>query len=183
MCFQIALKEELSRTKLPQKEVARRANVSPSLISKIKSGESVTFDSARAISKALNAPHLLAEYATDEGLGLLNIPLLNNIDKHPIVVLNTFKQEAEEAIAASDLIETVIKNKRSKQDLTNEQVDLLTHYMDQIVDLVPAINILVVCMREFGIDPKELEEKNIEKLIEKGYHIKKRATHKRIAII
>lgn len=182
MCFTSAFQEELAKSNISQKEVAKRASISPSLISKIKNGHGINYDNVRSISEALGAPHLIAEYISDEGLGFFNVPTLNNVDKHPIVVLESLEEEGSEMIKAASDMKKLLKNKRSQKDLTIEQREELFNQVIQVADLYAGINILLLIMRDFGIEIKDVEKAIHDKVIEKGYHIHKKRTTTRAVI-
>lgn len=173
MCFITSLKREISKHHMSQKEFGKVINASQTQVSRYLNWEiEIPQECAMKAVQYFKSPELLAEYAEEYGRAFFNIPVLDMADKHPMTVLEFMVEESSEAIKAVQVTKRLIRNKNSKEDLSNEEYDLLMDQMDQMeqmADLFVTLQMLFISMRRFGVLIKVIERRIREKMFRKGY--------------
>lgn len=177
MCFITSLKREISKHHMSQKEFGKVINASQTQVSRYLNLEiEIPQECAMKAVQYFKSPELLAEYAEEYGRAFFNIPVLDMADQHPMTVLEFMVEESSEAIKAVQVTKRLIRNKNSKEDLSNEEYDLLMDQMEQMADLFVTLQMLFISMRRFGVLIKAIERRIREKMFRKGY--KKRTAKK-----
>jgi len=170
------LKEHRERENLTQTQMANLINVSRSTYGAYERGTRTIPDDV--IAKAVNEfenPEILAEFAYDRGTEFFNVPVLDNVDKHPLVVIDVLIEEASEMIKALMQIRRAIKNKHSADQIKKEDFKVLMEHEEQVGDVYAALKMHFVTMSKFGVNVKDVERMCIRKLINKHFIKKEKA--------
>lgn len=141
-----------------QSDVAVRVGTTQSNISKYELGLSpIPDDIAKRLIDLYGSARLKVAYETEKQSSIINIPLLNNVDEHPLVVLDTLIQEARELIENALVLKNTIRNKKSRDDFTDSEWNVVVKCEEQIADLSPALKLHFVVMEEwFNIDLRQI---------------------------
>jgi hypothetical protein len=100
--------------------------------------------------------------------GLLKIPYLDLVDRHPVVVQLKTIEELKEAANSLESINLI--NKCSNEQLSEIDKKKLDNVLEQTLDVLTAVTMLVVVLStRFSIDIKSLTSKHHTKLAAKHY--------------
>ena len=170
MSFLSELLIQRKRVGMSQAELARRIGVTQSTISDYESGRDVPPENAFRMARVLESDRLLAEYCYEYKSGFFNVPVLNAVDDHNIVGMDVLIEEAGELISNIEKLRKLVINKRDRRQLTKAEWQELLEHEEQIVDILPAIQMHLIEMAEiFGLDLRELERRLALKMKMKGY--------------
>lgn len=165
MSFGHELKRVRKEHNMTQLALARCVGVDQSRISAYEAGEEVPGDIVSNLAKVLNSPRLSVAYAADKRVDVINIPTLVNANEDVVNVLDVVMEEAEEVLEAGKKLKKLIRNKRSKEDFTEIEMEKVFMYEEQIADLIPCIRLHFVRMAEvFDLDISRVEQRMIMKL-------------------
>lgn len=96
------------------------------------------------------------------------VPVLNAVDDHPVVATGKGIEEATEWTEAMRLVS--LYNKANRSRLTELDAQLLGRALEQMVDVLPAIYLLLrVAAERYGIEPWTLALGLYRKCRERGY--------------
>lgn len=170
MCFATTLKEIMQRQGIGQETLGKEVGASQTAISMyLNKKRPIPEDFALAVVRVLNDTRLLAEFSEEFGQAFFKVPVLDRIDDHHSTVMEALIEEQSESIRALQKMKKLIRNKQSKQDLTDQEFQDLKELEMQIVDVYVALQQHLISMSKFGIDVKELERELARKMINKGY--------------
>jgi transcriptional regulator with XRE-family HTH domain len=171
MCFVEMVKETRTQYGFSQSAIAREVGVTQAAWSKYENKErSIPDDVAKRMAEIMKSPRLMNEYLYEKKAEFFNVPVLNNVDDNIIVVLDTVIEEATELIRNTQELKRTMKNKKSAEQITSLEWDVIMRAEEQIADLIPAIKLnFVVMVEKFGMDIKSLEDRLNRKLKIKGY--------------
>lgn len=158
MAFYELLKAARESSPFTQCELAMRVGVSQSNFSKYENGlRPIPDDIAIATIEALKNPRLKVEYSLDKKAELLNIPLLNNVDENVVTVIDALIEESEELLVNARALKKLVRNKKSSEDFTLSEWDVVMKCEEQIADVIPALKLHFITMAEkFNLDPNRL---------------------------
>lgn len=174
MCTTIVSKtlKHLQKThKLTCKQIAEMAGVSESAVVRYGLGErNIPEDVVVNLARNGGLEELKSAYRVERKLGIINVPIMNNIDDNlQCMTLRIVREEIPEAVEAFWSISDLIMNKKS---LSNSETEELYKHMEQIADLIPAIETyLVKLKRNFNISLERLDMTECQKFREKCYVI------------
>lgn len=165
MCFGNMLKQVRTDNDMTQKVLANIVGVDQSRISAYENGEDIPNDIAINIIKALNSPRLTMALSSTRRGEVINIPSLTNVNEDVVNVLDVILEEAEEVLVAGKSLKKLIRNKKSRLDFTDIEMEKVMELEEQIADLLPCIRLHFVKMAEqFGLDIERVEKRMIMKL-------------------
>lgn len=160
-----------NRNRMSVPELATRIGVSPSMLKKYEAGACpVPQDVVVSASRALKAPLIKKVYCHEHGLAVVDTPILNHIDTHPVVV--TAKLDEETCEFQEDLKrcrETLI-NKRGPEDLSAQDREFIGHTLAEYLDVCTGgeIWVLEVCdLYDFDLESEV--QKHTDKCRRKGH--------------
>lgn len=171
MPFVDLVKETRQAMNLTQGDVALRIGVSQGAWSRYESRElPIPVDVTNRLTIMLKNPRIKAEYAYYHKGALFNVPVLNNVDDNPIVVIDSLMKEARELIEHCEELKKLLRNKRSRKDLSNSDWERVLCCEEQIADMFPALKLHFIKMVEvFDLDLERLEKTIHVKLKTKKY--------------
>lgn len=171
MPFINLVKETRQAMNLTQNDVALKIGVSQGAWSRYESRElPVPSDVANKLTTVLKSPRIKAEYAYQEKGALFNVPLLNNVDDNPVVVVDSLMKEARELIDHCEELKKLLRNKRCRENLTDIEWGRVLCCEEQIADMFPALKLHFIKMVEvFDLDLERLEKVIQLKLKTKKY--------------
>ena len=151
-----------------QKFLAIEVGVDQSRISAYENGEDIPNDVALNIINVLNSPRLSLAFSDLRKSDVVNIPMPHNINDDVVNVLDVVMEEASEILEAGNSIKKIIRNKKSKSDFTEQEMEDVLELEEQIADLIPCIKMHFVRMAEvFDLDIGRLEKRMIMKFKKK----------------
>ncbi len=169
MCFANKLREVRKEKGFTQKSLAKEVGIDQSRVSAYEAGEDIPNDIIINIIKVLNSPRLTLEYASKMHSEVVNIPTLNNVNEDVVNVLDVVMEEAEEMIAAGRRLKKIIRNKRTRSDFEESELEEVLELEEQIADLIPCLRLHFITMSEnFDFDIAKLEKRMEMKLREKN---------------
>lgn len=165
------IKLSRERAGMSQEQLAYTVGITQATWSKYENGKvAMPDDIARRAIKVLRDPKLKLQCSFIQGTGLVNTPLLNNIDENIITGLVCLIEEAKEAIESSERLVKKLRNRQGKKDICKDEWEEVLSCEEQIVDLYPALNMHFVRMTEvYGLDIEEMERRASRKLRERKY--------------
>jgi len=173
LSFSTELAFQRKKAGLSQTELAEAIGVTQSTISEYESGKDVSSDNAYRITQVLKSNRLLAEYCFEYRTGFFNVPVLNLVDDHRVVGMSVLIEEAAELISNIERLRKLVVNKRDRRQFTRDEWQQLMRYEEQIIDIMPAIQMHLIEMSEaFEMDLSDLEHRLEMKMIKKGYYKK-----------
>ncbi len=157
-----------------QTDMALNVGVTQSTWSKYENGKvHIPHDIANSAIKTLRSKRIKAVYAYEMKNEFFNVPLLNNVDDNPIVVIDSLIEESTELIESCHHLKKIIKNRISREELTPKQLKQFENCQEQIADIYPALKLHFLNMYEhFNLDMDLLEKKVYQKLSEKKYIVR-----------
>jgi len=165
MSFGHELRKVRKERNMTQLALASCVGVDQSRISAYESGEDVPGDIVSNLSRILNSPRLSVAYAAEKRVDVINIPTLVNVNEDVINVLDVVMEEAEEVLTAGKMLKKLIRNKKSKEDFTDMEMEKVLQYEEQIADLIPCLRLHFIRMAEvFDLDIKRVEQRMVMKL-------------------
>ena len=166
------LKKIRTEAGLTQRQLANEIGIDQSRISAYENGEYIPADLAVSISRVLKSPRLKHEMSIDKKIQVLSIPILNNVNEDPVVIIDSLIEEANELIESSIALKKMIRNKRSALDLVAMEVEKILELEEQIADIIPCVQLHFVRMAEcFALDLDRVEKRMLMKLKKKNYLI------------
>ncbi|GMQ56826.1 hypothetical protein AN1V17_12200 [Vallitalea sediminicola] len=170
MCVVDIIKSTREQLGLNQNEIAVKIGVAPSTYGAYERKErNMPDDIIMALANELGSPSIIAEYTYERNTEFFNVPLLNNVDKHPHIVIDSLIEEASEMIKALMVIKKITKNKTNVSQFNEEQYKELLDAEEQVGDVYSALKMHFVTMDTYGVNVKEIEKRCNRKLIYKGY--------------
>ena len=163
------LKDIQKNNKIPNKKIAEWAGVSESAASRYGIGDrNIPEDVIVNIAKNGRLDELKIAYKAEKKLGIINVPLMNNIDNNlQCMIVRIAKEEMEEARQAMWNISELTMNRK---ELSKDETEDLYKYMEQVADLIPGIeNFLVRLEQVFGVNLEKLDAKLCEKFKQRHY--------------
>ena len=165
MCYANMLKQVRKEREMSQKVLAIKVGIDQSRISAYESGEYIPNDIASNIARVLNSPRLRLAYSVETRSEVVNIPQLTNVNDDVVNVLDVVVEEAEEVVCAGTKLKKMIRNKKSRGDFTDIEMEEILKLEEQIADLIPCLRLHFVRMAEvFDLDIERLEKRMIMKL-------------------
>lgn len=163
------LREERERLGLSQLEVATAIHVDRSLISHWERGTMrIPHEMACKVIKALRSHKLRAQVCFECEASALTMPYLDLVDMHPMTVITVLMEELQEAHQA--LSQLRLANKRTGDQLTEQDRCDMEYAGEQVIDLLAAINTLLSGWHDwYGFDVDRQAVRGYEKLFERGY--------------
>jgi len=169
MSFAHILKETRKNCDMTQKSLALEVGIDQSRISAYERGEEIPNDIALNIIRVLNSPRLSLAFSDKRKSEVINIPVPTNVNDDAVNVLDVVIEEAEELILAGRSLKKVIRNKKSKEDFTDFEIEDVLRLEEQIADLIPCLRLHFIRMAEtFGLDIARLEKRMINKFKQKN---------------
>lgn len=175
MNFHIQLKNSRNKLNLSQEFVARQLGVSQSNYSKYERGtQEVPPDLVGKLINIVKEPRLKREYIVSRNLGLLNVPMLDNIDENYTTILDCLIEEMQEAIASAEILKKLTRNKRSCEYFSkSEQEEFFKHQL-QILDAYMALDVnSLVVVELFDFDIALAEKELHRKYKAKRYYLER----------
>jgi len=170
------LREQREQINLSQDEMAKRLSLARSTYSAYERNQRrIPEDVINKAVKEFDNIKIIAEYSFDQGIEFFNVPLLDNVDTYPHVVIDALIEESREMIAALFKIKSVIKNKIQADQLSKEDIKQLMVHEEQVGDLYAALKMHFVTMQKYGINVKDVERRCLTKLRNKGFIKKEKA--------
>ena len=170
MCVVDTIKSTREQLGLNQNQIAIMIGVAPSTYGAYERKErNMPDDIIVSLAKELGDPSIMAEYTYERGTEFFNVPLLNNVDKHPLVVNDSLIEEAREMIKALLVIKKLTKNKTNVSQFSREKYIQLMDAEEQVGDLYSALKMHFVTMVRYGVNVKEIEKRCNRKLRNRGY--------------
>lgn len=127
-------------------------------------------DIAHRAIQILQSHRTKAEYNFNQRIEFFNVPVLNNVDENSVVILDSLIEELEEAIESCKELKRLLRNKRNREHITENEWDKVLICEEQIADLKPAIKLHQIKMIEdFDMDLEKLEKIIQIKLKTKNY--------------
>lgn len=155
-----------------QRQLANEVGVDQSRISAYENGEDIPADIAVNISRVLKSPRLKQAISISKKSQVVSVPILNNVNEDPVVILDSLIEEAEEMIEASKKLKKLIRNKKNHIDFTDMELDLVLELEEQIADIIPCTQLHFIRMAEcYKIDLDRVESRMLMKLKKKKYLI------------
>ncbi len=152
--------------------------VSPSGLSKHERGTCPddVFDRA---ADFLGRPLMRLQACTECRVGFFRgIPALDQVDLHPVAVLDKLIEELEEGVRGLRGLRLV--NKLGAEDLNDNERRQMMAAADQVYDVLPAAAVyLAVLAQRFGLDLGGVRERYRRKAFEHGYWSAPKATASR----
>lgn len=144
---------------------------SESMVKKYESNEvQMPADLVVRAADILHAPVLKLRYCYDLRLGVVNTPVLDSIDDHPMTVLSVLETEAAEFAEDVRDAQHRLANKRGLEDLSDEDAHRLDHLTDELEDMVGGLMVLaVVLCKQFGRDLGAADKRYSAKCHTRGY--------------
>ena len=163
------LREERERLGLSQSEVAAACNVDRSMISNYERGvANIPKDVVSKAIKVLGSRKLQTQKCFECQVNSLAMPYLDKVDMHPMTVVSVVLEELQEAMDA--LGDLKLANKRSANDLTDQDRMTMIHAGEQVMDLMAGINTLFNGWHDwYGFDVDRQVVQGYEKLFSRGY--------------
>ena len=163
------LREERERLGLSQREVAAAVGVDRALISHWERGATpVPHHMACRLVKVLRSDRLRAQVCFECEASSLTMPYLDLVDMHPMTVITVLMEELQEAHQA--LSQLRLANKRTGDQLTEQDRCDMEYAGEQVIDLLAAINTLLSGWHDwYGFDVDSQAVRGYEKLFERGY--------------
>lgn len=163
------LKYLLKTKRMTCKEAGKLAGVSESAVIRYKNGErNIPEDVIVNLSKNAGLDELKMAYKAEKKLGIINIPIMNNIDDSlQCMIVRIAKEEIPEAVKAMWDISNLIMNKK---ELTKNEIEDLYKCMEEIADLIPGIETFLVRLKQvFGVSLDKLDMTLCQKFKQKHY--------------
>ena len=161
------LQEERLKAGLKQADLARKAHVSRQTLSAYEN-EAVPLphDVACRIIHTLGSARLQYQYCFNCPANLMTTPWLD-VDSHPVVVQHKTIEELSEAVQA--LSKVNLTNKRSETDLTEDDKRSLEYALEQLWDIIPALQMWFGLAPEYGFSLEKQRTNHYQKLRNKRF--------------
>ena len=173
MSFSQELLVQRKKSGMSQTALASAIGVTQSTISDYESGREVPQNNAYRLSRVLESDRLLAVHCFEYKTGFFNVPVLNRVDDHNMVGMGVLIEEAAELISNIERLRKLVLNKRDRREFTKDEWQSVQHHEEQILDIMPAIQMHLIEMSEiYGLDLQELEYRLEQKMRRKGYYKK-----------
>lgn len=164
---------QLNRIKrqLSVEQLAGRVGVSASMLKKYECGAcQIPLDVVNRAADVLHAPSIKKRYSWEHDTGVINVPILDGIDEHPIVVLTAVEQELAEFLAIVRESRDSLVNKRSERELSPEDRRKVESLLAEGIDVYAAIEVLAMVLSDVFSGDIHTEEKRYEaKCRKRGY--------------
>jgi hypothetical protein len=155
--------------KIPNKQIAEWAGVSESAASRYGIGDrNIPEDVIVNIARNGGLDELKIAYRAEKRLGLINVPLMNNIDDNiQCMILRIMTEEIPEAVEALKRISSLTMNKK---ELNMNEIEVLYKQMEQVADLIPGIETFFIRLKQiFNISLEKIDLIECEKFKQKQY--------------
>jgi len=164
-----AVREERERLGLRLEDLAARVPCSASTLSRWERGlAQVPEDAVPRLVHALSSVRLGQLHCWDCAANPFPVPVLDRVDSHPVVCQGKTGEELSEALDALRMV--VLYNKPGRDQLSNLDRGLLEKAAAELVDLLPAIHLMLQVLAErYGIEPWSLALGLYRKCRERGY--------------
>ena len=171
MSFIEELKAARHRAGLTQSILAAKVGVSQANWSKYENEEmAIPADVVLNVLSVLDDSRLKMVFAYEHRLGVLNLPILTEVDENPYTVLNVVIEEAEELVSNAESLKKMIRNKKDGHGFSEAEWQRIFVYEEQICDVLLAINTHLIRMNEvYGLDLGRIERRLVMKLESKRY--------------
>lgn len=157
--------------KLCTEEAAFRLHVSPRMLAKYESGETVPPpEVVLAMGREYERPEMAQRYCREHcPIGAaMDYDVLDGVNLDLPSVLLSLRQEAAEAVDRLSLLERLARNKTGRQDFTEEEWAEFTGSVGQWLDLEHNIAMLRLTLGHW-CDPAELMAEHSAKCRARGY--------------
>lgn len=155
-----------------QRALANEVGVDQSRISAYERGEEIPADVAVNISRVLKSPRLKQAISIEKKSQVVCIPMLNNVNEDPVVIIDSLIEEAEELIESAIKLKKIIRNKKGPDDIEEFELEKIMNFEEQIADILPCTQLHFIRMAEiFKLDIGRLESKMLMKLKRKKHLI------------
>ena len=173
------MRKERERRGFSQRELARAVGVDRSMISHYELGKAaMPHDVLCRTIRILRSNKLRIQACFECEVNLLTMPYLDKVDMHPMTVLSVVIEELEEAIDALKGLR--LANKRTPDDLTEEDRESMVYAGEQIVDLLAGFDTLLSTWHEwYEFDIEKQAVAGYEKLFNRGYATRQKYTELR----
>lgn len=155
---------------MTQTDLAQVARVSRTTIAAYESGErKIPDDVLGRVIHHLGSVELQSQKCWECEVNIFMLPLLDQVDRHPMTIRSKLIEEMQEAITALERMNLV--NKLSAESLSEYEKVQLNETLMQILDVIPAIQLFVnATAKYFQIKPGTLKNNMYAKYRAKGYH-------------
>ncbi|PKL00042.1 MAG: hypothetical protein CVV56_07970 [Tenericutes bacterium HGW-Tenericutes-1] len=176
MCVATVIKEARESNKLTQDQMAYKFGVSRSTYSAYeRKTRPIPDDLVLKIADEFNDQQIIAEFSYEKGTEFFNVPVLDNVDKYPQVVMDILIEEASEMIKALLQIKNIIKNKTRADQIGKDVFERLMEQEEQVGDVYTALKMHFITMQKYGVNVKDVERRCVIKLRNKGLIKKEKA--------
>jgi len=158
------------------KQLAHQVAVAPSTLSQYLSGaRPMPRDIEASIIEALQSPRLSEERCFNCRGNLFPTRYLDNIDDHPIVVLDKVIEEAEEFIKAAIEARKVLINKKQGSVFDGQENEVLIKLENDCADLITGAKTVLIKLQEWYQRPViATMHRHLEKLERQEYCTKRK---------
>lgn len=160
-------------TDLSVDELANLVGLSSASIYKIETGHrDLPTDCVPNLSKALEAPEMIQDYChtrcpVGRKYGFVQ---LNNVDRHPLSVAHSMREEIDEATDALESVEDIQSRRGPFSALYEGQIKQAERAADEVIDIIHNGWVLLeVLAREMGVDLEATFRRHNDKCLQRGY--------------
>ena len=167
MCVATVMKEVRKDAGMSQTDFGRLTGYSKSAISDMERKKAdIPEIVIKKTAKRLGSWRLAIEKCQECSTNIFCAPYLDGANDNHIAVLAKLQEELEEATEAiQNIFDMNLINKKKRDDLTEQEMDMLEDYFDQIYDVGPAIQFAILRFAElFELDPERIRLRNEKKL-------------------
>jgi transcriptional regulator with XRE-family HTH domain len=164
------LRKERLAQGVTQEELAKVANVSRTALASYESGvRKIPDDVLGRVINHLGSVELQSQKCWECEVNVFLLPLLDQVDRHPMAVRTKLIEELKEAVTA--LEELSLVNKLTAESLSEYERVKLNEVLIQILDVIPAIQLFVNAVaHHYDVPLGDLKANMYAKCRSKGYH-------------
>lgn len=153
-------------------EAAYQLHIAPRTLCKYESGDlHPSPETVLAMNRVYKTPAIAMLYCR-KGCAIGKaycFELLNNVDLSPMAIITKYRQEEREAGEAIEHLSVLILNKKDRQDCSDEELQLVRHWVLELLDLEHVIQLLKLRLWDF-CDITELVGEHNRKCLNKNYY-------------